>query len=235
MGVFTTWNAAGELREVRLTGRQAFCVGSQVSHALHWETEASLMEALLKPSFCECIPADQVAAVLARESLEGAAHGRVLWELASTIRLLCSHPEQPAMRLLEPMVAAIARRMFACHGERYAPKLGSRLSEDRTQLVIDYMEENLGKKIKAEELAALVGLSTQHFTELFRNRTGKPPIEYLREHRRIEAHKMIFVGELRMGEIADACGFCDEPHLNREFKNFYGYTPRLLRTRGESA
>ena len=32
-GVFTSWNVAGELREIRLTGRQAFCVGPQVSHA----------------------------------------------------------------------------------------------------------------------------------------------------------------------------------------------------------
>lgn len=234
-GAFTSWSSGGESRDVRVTGRQVFGIGANVLHALHWETEASLLEVLLKPSFCATIPADRLAAVLERELLEGVSHDRVLWELASTIRLLCSYPEQPDVRLLEPMMVAIARRVFMCHSERYAPKRGSRLSEDRTQLVIDYMEENLGKEIDVKELAALVTLSPQHFTELFRNRTGKPPIEYLRELRRIEAHKMIFAGELRMGEIADATGFCDEPHLNREFKKFFGYAAKFLRTRGESA
>lgn len=234
-GIFTSWKNSGESHEVRLNGRQVYCVGAHVPHAVHWEKEAPLLEALLRPSSLDGIPPEQVVAALARESLEGAAYDPVLWELASKIRLLCSRHEQPDIRLLEPMMAAFARRIFTCHCECYAPKPGSRLSEDRTQAVMDYMEENIGKKIDVEELAALVRLSPPHFTVLFRNRTGKPPIERLRELRRIRAHDMIFGGEFRMGEIAIALGFCDEPHLNREFKNFFGYTARLLRTRGQSA
>lgn len=234
-GVYTSWTIAGEPREVRLAGRQAYCVGANVPHALHWETEAALIEILLRPSYTAAIPPDRLAAVLARESLAGAIHDLVLWELASKIRLLCSRPDPADIRLLEPMAACLVRRIITDHAECYAPKSGPRLSEDRTQIVTDFMEENLAEKIESEKLAGLVGLSVPHFTELFRNRTGKPPIEYLRELRRIEAHKKIFDGELRMGEIADACGFCDEPHLNREFKKFFRYTARLLRTRGQSA
>lgn len=233
-GVFTTWNNAGESRKLILTGRQLYCVGSNIPHAAHWESDAAWIEALLHDALLESIPANQISAVLARESIEGAAHDPVLWELATKVRLLCSQPEQPNMRILEPMMVAFVRRVFACHSECFAPKPGSRLSDDRTQLVTDHMEENLSQRIEAATLAALVNLSPQHFTELFRSRTGRPPIEYLRELRRIRAHDLIFSGELRMGEIADACGFCDEPHLNREFKKFFGYPAKLLRSRGKS-
>jgi AraC family transcriptional regulator len=218
-----------------LAGRQVYCVGKSVPHEVRWERESSWIETLLHGELIEAIRPELVTAVLARDSLDGTAHDLALWEIASKIRYLCCQPEQPNLHLIEPMIIALVRRVFACHGERYAPKHGCCLSEDRTQIVTDYMEENVSKRIDASVLASLVRLSVQHFTELFRNRTGRPPIEYLRELRRIKAHDMIFRGEMRMGEIADACGFCDEPHLNREFKKFFGYSAKLLRTRGRSA
>lgn len=231
-GALSVWGPTGDVREIQLMGRHGVCLGSHVAHALHWEQEAPLLEVLLKPTFFRNIEPMRLTAIVARQSLDGIAHDHIVWHLALAIRQLNGHSE---MRLLEAMVTSLAKRIINSHGERYAPKSGSRLSEDRTQAVVDYMEENLGRSIVAKELGALVGISTQHFTELFRNRTGKPPIEYLRELRRMEAHKMILAGELRMGEIADACGFCGESHLSNEFKKFFGYTARLLRTRGESA
>jgi len=225
----------GRPRELRLVGRQVYCVAPDVEHAAHWTAEAPLVEIFLKPAFLETIPAEHLKTVLARESLDGAAHDPVLWLLATTIRLLCSHRDPPTASLLEPMAACFARRLFTCHGSCYAPLPGSRLSEDRTQLVHDFIEENLDQRIRVAHLAKLVSLSPPHFTLLFRNRTGKAPMDYVREFRRIKAHEMIFSGEHRMGEVADACGFCDEPHLNREFRKFFGYPPKLLRTRGTSS
>lgn len=234
-GVVTKWNAADEIRQIRLIGRQAFFIPPRLQHAIHLETDASLVEGRFAPGFFANVNANEMAKVVARESLDGAGHDRILWELASTIRFLYARLERPNPRLIEPMMAAIIRRIFACHGDCYAPRTGTKLSEDRTQLVVDYMEDHYSEKISVAELASLVGLSAQHFTELFHNRTGRTPIEYLRELRRMEAHKMILAGELRMGEIADRCGFCDEAHLNNQFKRFFCYTPKLLRTGGESA
>lgn len=228
-GIYTRWDRSGETREARLAGRQVYCIGADVLHAVHWETEAPLIEILLEPSFVNAVPANHLAAALARELLDGAAHDPVLWLLASTIRRLCSQREQPKMPSVNAVVGSLVHRLFSSHHECYAPKPGPRLSEERTQLVLDYIDEHLGQILRVGKLAGLVALSEPHFTELFRNRTGKAPMEYIREHRRIRAHEMVLDGEMRMGEIADATGFADQSHLTREFKRFFGYPAKLFR------
>ncbi len=234
-GMVSRGKTSASPEEFRLSGAQVFCLGPGMEHSLFWESEAPLIELLIDPAVLASFRQSQVDDVHTRGCLSGASNDRVLWELAATVRLVCSSEDPPAIRLMEAIAQAIVRRVFTCHFKRYAPLPGMRLSEDRTQLVVDYIEENLAKDISAQQLAALAGLSRQHFTELFRNRTGVPPIEFLRQHRRIAAHRMILSGEHRMGEVAELCGFCDESHLTREFKRFFCYTPRLLRTRGESA
>jgi len=133
------------------------------------------------------------------------------------------------------MVKALTRRLFYFHHNCFAPKPGRSLSEDRTQSVIDYIDDNITEKLSVPSLARVVALSEPHFTKLFRNRTGRPPFEYVRECRLIKAHQMALSGEHLMEEIRLAAGFADGSHLNREFKKFFGYPARLLRNHALSS
>jgi AraC-like DNA-binding protein len=227
---------AGELREQRVTGRTVSCVGPQVPHICRWESESPLLIAYYEREFIAQFPDADVAAVLAREVQHSAVQDEVLWLLASTLRQLCDERGDPDISLLETIMLALGRRFFICHGQ-HAPQSnrGAWLSPERLKTVLGHIQANLDKRIRVKQLGQLVSLGTAHFTEVFGNTTGLPPMQYVRESRFIRAHEMAFGCEHRFGEIADACGFSDVSHLNREFKKFFGYPARLLRYRWTAA
>jgi AraC family transcriptional regulator len=88
-----------------------------------------------------------------------------------------------------------------------------------------YIEENLGSKMDIDDLANLVALSRSHFSRAFKHSVGLSPMEYV-VVRRVERAKAI-ISETRepLAEVALACGFADQPHLNRRFRDIVGISP----------
>ena len=226
----------GELREQRVASRAISCVGPQVPHVCRWESETRLIIVYYEPEFIAQFSAEDVTAVVAREVQHSAAQDDVLWLFASTLWQLCDERSEPDISLLETLMLAMGRRFFIRHGQHaLVLKRGARLSPERLKAVFEYIETHLSRPMHVTDLARLVSLGTAHFTEVFGNTVGQPPMEYVRERRFIKAHKMAFSCEYRFGEIADTCGFADGSHLNREFKKFFGYRARLLRYRWTTA
>jgi AraC-like DNA-binding protein len=87
--------------------------------------------------------------------------------------------------------------------------------------------ERYGGPLRTETLADQVGLHKSHFVRIFHRLTGIAPQTYLRQVRVAKARELICAG-LRLSEAALAAGFCDQAHLNREFRKVYGVTPGRL-------
>jgi AraC family transcriptional regulator len=105
----------------------------------------------------------------------------------------------------------------------------------RIRLAMEFIHENLSNDITLDRIAASARLSPFHFSRTFKQATGLSPHQYV-THERIEhAKKLITEGELALSEVATACGFCDQSHLNKHFKKITGVTPgefaRSLHTR----
>ena len=90
---------------------------------------------------------------------------------------------------------------------------------------LDYIEENLGSKVTLRDLATQVAMSVSHFSRAFKSSLGSSPIAYV-GMRRIERAKVMMTstGE-RLTDIALACGFSDQSHLNRYFRRIVGVSP----------
>ena len=50
---------------------------------------------------------------------------------------------------------------------------------DPVALSINFMLENLGRKLRLDNIASEIGLSASHYSRLFQTRTGHSPIDYL--------------------------------------------------------
>ena len=81
-------------------------------------------------------------------------------------------------------------------------------------------------QIRVAELARLVPLGSRRLTRVFELQLGMTPKTYARlmRFRRVltAAHRAPLAD---WSEIALACGYYDQPHLNLEFKRFSGFTP----------
>jgi AraC-like DNA-binding protein len=83
--------------------------------------------------------------------------------------------------------------------------------------------------IAVAALAAELGCSRRHLAARFGEEVGLPPKAYarlLRFQRATEA--LLSGGEPRLAEVAAACGYADQSHLNRDFRAFAGTTPSAL-------
>lgn len=103
------------------------------------------------------------------------------------------------------------------------------LARWQARRTLAYIEENLGSKLTIRELAALVSFSKSHFSRAFKRSLSLPPMAYIAK-RRVERAKlmMLATGE-QLTEIALACGFADQSHLNRSFRRMVGMSPGLWR------
>lgn len=103
------------------------------------------------------------------------------------------------------------------------------LSRRQMSHVVDYVRANLTRNVSLAELAALVGLSPDHFGVAFRTAAGKTPHQFLL-HCRIEAAKDILLREnASLSAVAVDIGFSDQAHFTRVFRRLTGQTPALWR------
>jgi transcriptional regulator of acetoin/glycerol metabolism len=109
-----------------------------------------------------------------------------------------------------------------------APSRGG-LSPAVRRRVCDYIEGHLDEKIRLNGLAALTGLSTDHFARAFHQSVGVPPHTYLLRRRLEHVQHMLRETHAPLSEIALTTGFSDQSHLTRHFRRWAGKSPRQVR------
>jgi AraC-like DNA-binding protein len=95
---------------------------------------------------------------------------------------------------------------------------------------LDYMRQNLHRDISRDTVARHVGISPSHFSRLLKERTGRSFTELLRHCRVDLACDLLHRGDETLAGVAEACGFCDQAHFTRVFRDVRGLTPRQFRT-----
>lgn len=88
------------------------------------------------------------------------------------------------------------------------------------------MIEESGGQVSVTELAEQLGWSRKHLAAQFREYIGMPPKQIARITRFSRAIDAMERGdERRWTELAMSCGYYDQAHFNRDFREFAGVTP----------
>lgn len=101
--------------------------------------------------------------------------------------------------------------------------------DQRTLVVITYMQNDLRRSFTLSEMARLVNLSPSRLRHLFKSDTQMTPTQYLHTLRMQEARRLLETTWLRIKEIGNMVGIAGQSHFVREFKRFYGLTPAIYR------
>ncbi|WP_051089772.1 AraC family transcriptional regulator [Amorphus coralli] len=138
-------------------------------------------------------------------------------------RRLGNHPDSLAQDegLVSVYADAVAR--YA----RVAPRRVGR-EPPAIRRTIDYLDAHYGDDIGLDELTRLAGLSRTALIRAFRRETGLTPHAWLTD-RRVRAARARLAGGAAPSDVAMACGFYDQSHLNRAFKARIGVTPGAFR------
>jgi len=101
----------------------------------------------------------------------------------------------------------------------------SGLSRWQERMSKELIEAHLEGNVSVQDLAKTCGLSTSRFAHAFRTSTGMSPHRWLTSRRVERAKWMLNNPKERLTDIALACGFADQAHFNRAFRNATGTTP----------
>jgi AraC-like DNA-binding protein len=90
--------------------------------------------------------------------------------------------------------------------------------------VINHLEQEYGNIVTVASLSELVGLSSSRIQHLFRQKTGVSIGKYLILERIRKSKR--FLTEKSVSDVALECGFYDQSHFYRYFKQYTGVTPQ---------
>jgi len=113
---------------------------------------------------------------------------------------------------------------FAADGRR-----GEHGSSERMRVVQDHLRAHLDAPIAVDELARMVGVSTSHFSALFKAATGSSVMEFVKRQRSARARELLLTTSLSVGEIARRVGYADAFYFSRQFRAVNGVAPRDFR------
>ena len=99
----------------------------------------------------------------------------------------------------------------------------------RIEKVVQYMNENFGKRVKLGDAARLANMTETAFSRFFKSKTGVTYVDCLNEIRLGHASRMLIDTTNSIAEIAYDCGFNSISNFNRIFKKKKGKRPKDFR------
>lgn len=95
----------------------------------------------------------------------------------------------------------------------------------KVEKIIEYMHQNINKKITLIELSDMVKLSPTYLSRIFKDITGYSVIEFFNKIKIDKAKELLIDGNKKIKEVAQAIGFTDEFYFSRVFKKIEGISP----------
>jgi AraC family transcriptional regulator len=138
----------------------------------------------------------------------------------------------PSGRLfLDSIEQALAVALVDGYGDRRPlPRMyRGGLAPSRLRRVTELVHAKIEDDLTLEEMAESVKLSIPHFAQMFRKSTGQSPHQFVLRHRVERAKEILRTPELRVLDVAVACGFKTQQHFARVFRQMCGVSPTEYR------
>ena len=133
--------------------------------------------------------------------------------------------------LFESLARIFLVKLIRRYGDRQSelPELARGFTARHYKRVLDHVASHYQRSISVDELAAEAGLSPSHFSRLFKETIGQSPHRFVMSYRVEQARKLLADPELPLVTVAVRCGFSDQAHFSRTFKQHQGTTPTAYR------
>jgi AraC family transcriptional regulator len=138
----------------------------------------------------------------------------------------------PSGRLfLDSVEQALAVALVNRFGVRLSSLRISRggLPPARLRRVTELVHAKFDDDLTLEEMADAAELGRTRFSQMFRKSTGQSPHQFVLRHRVEHAKEMLHSAEVRVLDVAVACGFKTQQHFARVFRQACGISPTEYR------
>jgi AraC family transcriptional regulator len=136
--------------------------------------------------------------------------------------------------MFEAMARVFLVKLLQRYGQRRPEEiaLSAKFTSAHYRRVLAFVRARLDRTITVDDLAGEVAMSPSHFARVFKDVMGKTPMQFVMSYRIEQSLKMMEDAARPLGQIALDCGFADQAHFTRSFKQLIGTTPSAHRRQG---
>jgi AraC family transcriptional regulator len=138
------------------------------------------------------------------------------------------HQEHPAERVLLE-AATLLRQQIDPQVAGQADDGRGRLLAWQARRVKDYIDAHIAGPVLVGELCALIQRSEAHFSRSFKRTFGESPHAFVIRRRLELAAQYMLDTDASLSDISAQCGFTDQAHLCKHFRQVTGQTPAFWR------
>ena len=171
------------------------------------------------------ISASAVSTITLERSQDWMHH--VISLLDSAMHQLCDEEKTAEGTILK--AASLLRQQIDPQAAREVPDGRERLLAWQARKVRDYIDSHITGPVLVGDLCALVRRSKAHFARSFKRTFGASPHSFVVRCRVELAAQYMLTTDASMSDIALRCGFADQAHLCKQFRQATGETPAAWR------
>lgn len=155
---------------------------------------------------------------------------RTVEQLNEAVRGEFRSPHGASLFYLESIGHVMAGYILRHHAVTYAKRpIRGTFSSAQMLRLEKFIDERLGTDFGIDDLASLVKLGPQRFTERFRLTTGLSPWKFVQGRRVQRAQQLLGDRNIALAEIALQLGFSSQSHFTNVFRAAVGVTPKAYR------
>ncbi|WP_229721839.1 AraC family transcriptional regulator [Marinobacterium nitratireducens] len=137
---------------------------------------------------------------------------------------------------LEILGPGIQREIFyevlkGPHGHLLRNCVASHAGASRIAPVVHFIEKHFEQPLDIDAIAQQAGMSASSLHAHFKEVTSLSPMQFVKSLRLHRAHMLLLSGQLA-SEASYRVGYGSPSQFSREFKRFFGVSPRDVQTRG---
>jgi AraC family transcriptional regulator len=136
--------------------------------------------------------------------------------------------KHPAQGTLLEAASLLRRQIHPPPGKEFPDGKG-RLVGWQARKVQDYIDRHITGTVRVADLCALIQRSEAHFSRSFKRTFGESPHSFVMRRRVELAARCMLTTDVSLSDIALRCGFSDQSHLCKQFRQAMGQSPAAWR------
>ena len=110
-----------------------------------------------------------------------------------------------------------------------SPAVNSSNADMYFDFCVNYISTNIYKPLSISELTEVLGISQPYLYNIFKQKTGKSPKDYITDYKLAEAKRLLLETNLSITEISNSIGFNNPLVFSRFFSSKENVSPRNFR------
>lgn len=222
------WRSSG-YRDFVFSENEVVITPAGMINGWHWHARSRVIVVTLEPARLASFVRSELGLVLTERQLRDVpqAEDADLVD-AGRMALNALRAADTASVMFDAFARVFLVKLVKRYGEEHSAALDfiKGFSAQQYKRVLDHVAAHYAEPLAIEDLARVAGISTAHFARLFKTVLNTTPYQFVTDYRIERAKEKLADPAMPLIDVALACGFADQPHFTRVFKQATGKTPR---------